>query len=64
MRKWGSAVSVLKLEVSKDVARAFPKTWKTAMLALAKGPSARRSGSPASHPALVLALNPGMRKTL
>jgi integrase len=51
----------LKLKVSQNVARAFTEAEKTTMLALAKNSSNRKSGSPAIYPALVLALNAGMR---
>ena len=51
----------LKLKVSQSVARAFTEAEKETMLALAKDSSARKSGSPAIYPALVLALNAGMR---
>lgn len=51
----------VKLKVSHDVARAFTPEEKEKMLALAKASSSRKSGSPAIYPALVLALNAGMR---
>jgi len=51
----------LKLKVEQNVARAYSEDEKTRMLELAKDSSARRSGSPAIYPALVLALNAGMR---
>jgi integrase len=51
----------LKLKVSTNVARAYSPVEKDQMLALAKASSARKSGSPAIYPALVLALNAGMR---
>jgi integrase len=51
----------LKLKVSQNVARAYSEAEKTKMLSLAKDSSARKSGSPAIYPALVLALNAGMR---
>ncbi len=51
----------LKLKVSQTVARAFTEAEKEKMLALAKDSTSRKSGSPAIYPALVLALNAGMR---
>jgi DNA modification methylase/integrase len=51
----------LKLKVSQNVARAFTPEEKDRMLALAKASSSRKSGSPAIHAALTLALNAGMR---
>jgi len=51
----------LKLKVSQNVARAFTEAEKTTMLALAKASSSHKAGSPAIYPALVLALNAGMR---
>jgi len=51
----------LKLKVCQTVARAFTEAEKETMLALAKDSSSRKSGSPAIYPALVLALNAGMR---
>ena len=51
----------VKLKVSHNVAQAFTQEEKDKMLALAKDSSSRRSGSPAIYPALVLALNAGMR---
>jgi integrase len=54
-------VKTLKLKVSQNVARAFTEAEKTTLLALAKNSSNRKSGSPAIYPALVLALNAGMR---
>jgi len=51
----------VKLKVSQNVARAFTEAEKEKMLVLAKNSSSRKSGSPAIYPALVLALNAGMR---